>query len=81
MHTFASPCSSTLARTSLPLAEGNLEEQARIQANLGELYGAIEQNQEAVRYLTQAKESYEQLNNQFKVQEMQERMTDLSAQP
>lgn len=62
---------------ALPLTESNLEEQARIQATLGELYGAIEQNQEAVRYLTQAKESYEQLNNQLKVEEMQEQLTNL----
>lgn len=65
---------------AIPLAADNLEEQARIQAALGELYEAIEQTQEAVKYFTQAKESYEQLNNQLKAKEMQERLTNLSSQ-
>lgn len=64
---------------AIPLVEGDLEEQARIQAALGELYAAIEQDQEAVKYLTQAKESYEQLNNQLKVKEMQKQIDGLSS--
>ncbi|WP_088893887.1 tetratricopeptide repeat protein [Leptolyngbya ohadii] len=65
---------------AIPLAANDLEEQARIQDALGELYEAIENNQEAIKYLTQAKESYEQLNNQLKAKEMQERLTNLSTQ-
>lgn len=65
---------------AIPLAEGNLEEQARAQAALAELYVAIEQNQEAQKYFTQAKENYEKLNNQLKVKEMQEQLAELTAQ-
>lgn len=64
---------------AIPLAEGNLEEQARIQSALGELYEAIEQNQEAVKYFTQALENYEKLNNQFKVKEMREQIDSFSS--
>jgi hypothetical protein len=65
---------------AIPLAAENLEEQARTQAALGELYVAIEQNQEAAKYFTQAKENYEKLNNQLKVKEMQEQLANLTAQ-
>lgn len=64
---------------AIPLAQDNLEEQARAQAALGELYVAIEQNQEAQKYFTQAKKNYEKLNNQLKVKEMQEQLADLTA--
>lgn len=64
---------------AIPLAANDLAEQARIQAALGELYEAIAP-QEAAKYLTQAKESYEKLDNQLKAKEMQERIINLSAE-
>ena len=64
--------------SAVSLAEEDLEEQARAQAALGELYVAIELNQEAVRWFTQAMESYKELDNQFKVRELQERVANLS---
>lgn len=60
------------------LAEGDLTEQARIQESLGELYVAIEQRGEAMKWFTQAKESYEKLGNSLKVNKLQEEVTSLS---
>jgi tetratricopeptide (TPR) repeat protein len=65
---------------ALPFAANNLPEQARIQASLGELYIRFNLSTEAIEWLTQAKESYETLGNQVKVEEIQQKLTDLSTQ-
>lgn len=64
---------------AIPLAEGNLEEQARTQAALGELYVAIEQNQEAAKYFTQAKENYTKLGNQYQVKQLEIQLEQLNS--
>lgn len=63
---------------AVTLAEGNLEEQAIVQAALGELYGTIQEDREAVRWLTQAKESYTTLGNQYQVQQLDAQLQQLS---
>ncbi|MBD1852651.1 tetratricopeptide repeat protein [Leptolyngbya sp. ST-U4] len=65
---------------AIPLASGNLPEQARLQASLGEVYIRLELRPQAIEWLTQAKESYQTLGNQAKVEELQQKLTDLSTQ-
>jgi tetratricopeptide (TPR) repeat protein len=59
---------------AIPLAKENLEEQANLQVALGELYEAIGENQESSRWLTQAKESYAKLGNQYQVSQLEQRL-------
>lgn len=55
----------------------DLEEKAIVQAALGELYGAIEEDREAVRWLTQAQESYTALGNQYQVRQLDRQLQQL----
>lgn len=61
------------------LAGPNLEELAIVQAALGELYITIEDAREAVRWLTQAKESYAALGNQYQVDQLSDRLSELNS--
>jgi hypothetical protein len=53
-------------------------EQAQIQMALGMLYQAIGEYSEAKRWLTKAQQTYQQINNQLKVQELQEQLANLT---
>jgi hypothetical protein len=59
---------------ALALTANHLEEQARLQTSLADLYEAIGEPDEASRWLNQAKDSYTQLGNQHQVKQLEERL-------
>lgn len=63
---------------ALSLAANDLEEQAKIQSGLGNLYEAIGEQREAVRWLTEAKQSYEKLDNQYQVRQLEQRLQSVN---
>jgi hypothetical protein len=63
----------------LASAAKDIGEQAQLEEALGELYGAIGEKQEAVRWLAQAINSHKALGNTQKVRELEERMKKLNS--
>jgi tetratricopeptide (TPR) repeat protein len=67
-----------LEAVGLAEAEGNVEGLAAIQASLGEVYyPALNNKDEAIRCLTQAKAGYETLGDTQRASELEERLAEL----
>ncbi|MBD1902070.1 tetratricopeptide repeat protein [Trichocoleus sp. DQ-A3] len=57
----------------------DVEEQAQISATLGDFYVAIGEEQEAIRWLTQARDSYKSLGNTQRIKELDRQIQELKS--
>lgn len=71
--------SSYLEAAKLATAAKDIQEQAQVQAALGELYVAIADKQQAIRWLTQARDSHKTLGNTQRVQELETQIKALNS--
>lgn len=71
--------SNYLTAQELASAAKDIGEQAQLEEALGELYGAIGEKQEALRWLTQAINSHKALGNTQRVKELETQIAKLKA--